>query len=336
LFSVLAEQVLTRDVILVVVTEALRLSPGAEFEINLALEQNKLVIPLVYKNAPIPPIISTPIREPFDDNYPTVFASLAKRLPRLHREHSSRIRHREKEIDTFRLRPRTVSPSPRAADLLQKIMERYERTSIIDTVATVERYDEALHSRLPFIQIGLRVPVRKDWIEAENRILLVDSLGSSVAFSERRLLQRIWLKACRTKTYAQSLFNEKDFPSIVEKLSDSLVSCALLAPVERLKEIAYWTFRVSPSAGHRQLFLPNRMPLEIIWSNKYAPLDSFILADRSATRLVLKPDEHSGRRISAVLVENEKELKTKVDFLVKTVISAKVVNRNLVKAFRFE
>lgn len=71
-----------------------------------------------------------------------------------------------------------------------------------------------------------------------------------------------------------------------------------------------------------------------MWSNRYAPLDRFLLVDPAATRWLVKPDEFTGGRLTARLVENAKD-RDKVDFYVRTIVNAELVNVDGVRPFRF-
>jgi hypothetical protein len=50
----------------------------------------------------------------------------------------------------------------------------------------------------------------------------------------------------------------------------------------------------------------------------------------------VKPDAKTGDRLTAIFVEDEKDPKTKVDFLATTVVSARLVNPDRLKLFKFE
>lgn len=76
--------------------------------------------------------------------------------------------------------------------------------------------------------------------------------------------------------------------------------------------------------------------LRIFWSNMYAPLNEFILIDPAATRWTVKPDEETGDRLSAFFVKNANDPVTKVDFYIRTIANAVVLDANRVKAFAFE
>jgi len=132
------------------------------------------------------------------------------------------------------------------------------------------------------------------------------------------------------------------FEQILQQLSVGMNPTVLFAPIDVFVKMTSWmrnglrrTGVIKWESGTAYFVLEDGGQLRILWSNKYAPLDHFSLVDASATRWVVKPDPISGNRLTASFVENEKDL-SKVDFLVKTVISAELINLNGVELFKFK
>jgi len=343
----LANEIAKRDVVIVVCTAAITASDGSDFEINQALSRGKLVVPMRYDDAPVPETLFSKIHDVFDDdNYYSKFDSVARVLPQLYERHLLIQNERQKARAKFQklpvIQPSVVRPSERGAKLLESIVQAYYRDSLIEQVSLIENYDSSVHRELSFIQIGLRVPIPKDWMEETDRIVLVEELGTSVALGERNYLRNIWSKEIETEIFSTDEFNLEGFQQILHELSAGINPTVLFAPIDAFVRVASWirnkirpTVAIKWERGQAYFVLEDDRELKMFWSNKYAPLDHFVLIDPSATRWVVKPDPFSGKRLSATFVKNEKDL-NKVDFLVKTVTSAELVNSNGVKLFKFE
>jgi hypothetical protein len=106
-----------RDVLILVCTTAILASPPAEREYCIAIELDKLVIPLKYDDAPVPSALRV-FHESFDDhNCLDIFKIVAANLPtdyRRHRENQERVRITLASIDVT---DEHVQPSPRIGEL---------------------------------------------------------------------------------------------------------------------------------------------------------------------------------------------------------------------------
>jgi hypothetical protein len=347
-FSVLSKEIGRRDIVLVICTPAIRASYGAEYEINHALVTRKMVVPIRYGKAQIPdPILGKTPLDFGDDNYNSKFEHVAEILPRVYQEHLRMQGETEKARASFSppTGPKTVhltEPSARAeADkLIDSIVKEYYKESVVDYVSIVEDYDQSVHGKISFRHIGLLLPTLRKWIGAPDQILIVDTLGSSVALGERNYLSDLWSDRIEIRKYSPSNLNLRDFSSILGELSAGLNPTALFVPIKEFgsfsrimmegitKGVSFWGTR----AGH---ILLQGKEIKVFFSNKFAPLEHFILVDRSATRWYVKTEDQFRGRILATLVENEKD-PDKVDFLVKTVVKADLVNPNRVRIFSFE
>lgn len=88
LWSELAREIESRDIVIVVCTHAINASYGSRFEYNLGLSLEKLVIPLRYDAASIPGPLHANIGEEFDDrDYSQKFSSLITKLPESYQRH---------------------------------------------------------------------------------------------------------------------------------------------------------------------------------------------------------------------------------------------------------
>jgi len=234
---------------------------------------------------------------------------------------------------------RQVQPSHRGALLLQSIVNAYYESSIVEAATRVQAYNESVENDKTFLQIGMRVAIPRSDMEKTDRVLLVDEIGVSVATGERNYLRDIWLKNLEVEKHPAHEFTATSFRHIIHKLSSGINPTIMFAPIDKYVEVASWIhagepiIRWSPSHG-ANFVLEDGRELKIVWSNKYAPLDCFILVDRSATHWTFKPDSSSGGRLTAIYVENEKDI-GKVDFYVKTVVNADVINRTGVRLFSF-
>ena len=105
-WDVLAEEIDNRDAVIVVCTEAISASFGADFEYNHALSRDKLVVPLKYDDADVPSPLTSRVRDSFDDGtYVGKFRSLAEILPNSYQEH----------LDEQKATPRYQGQIPSAA-----------------------------------------------------------------------------------------------------------------------------------------------------------------------------------------------------------------------------
>jgi len=344
LWSVLAGEIDNRDAILVVCTEGILASYGAEFEYNHALQREKLVVPMIYDEAPVPSPLASRVRDPpFDDQtYAREFKTVAETLPSAYRSHLKDQEQRRKLKAKLQAQPKTepkeVLPSPRAVMLLRSITTAYYSSSLIQEISTVENYNPSIHGDLGFTQIGVRVPVLSANIEAKNRVYLVDELGRSIALGERNYLRDVWEKT-REHRYPSERFTAEGFQDVLDELSKGINPKVLLAPIEKFVEITSWMLRnprgIRLTSSLRKYFsLRDGRDLRIVWSNKYSPLDRFLLVDPAATRWLVKPDEFTGGRLTAKLVENARD-RDKVDFYVRTIVNAELANVDGVRPFRF-
>jgi hypothetical protein len=347
-WDVLAEEIDNREAVIVVCTEGISASVGADFECNHALSRDKLVVPLKYDDAVVPSPLTSRVRDSFDDGtYVGKFKLLAEILPRSYHEHLDAQRRRDEFKAKLQAQPevelKRVEPSPRGVRLLQSIITAYNESSLVQNVSMIENYESSMHARLTLGQIGIRANVLRDWIEDRNRILLVDDFGRSVAWGERNYLQDFWSERTQLIKFPKREFNFDDFHRILRELCTSINPTVLLAPIERYSEIAsWWLYETSkPQSGIRlalgrpYFVFEDGRELRVYWSNRYVPLDHFVLVDPSATRWLVKPDSDTGGRLTAEFVENEKD-SSKIDFLVKTVVVADLIHRDRVKAFAFE
>jgi hypothetical protein len=191
---------------------------------------------------------------------------------------------------------------------------------------------------MAFNQIGIRVAIPREDMEKTDRVLLVDDLGRSVALGERNYLLHVWSESLRVETFQASEFDAAGFQNILEKLSEGTNSTTLLAPIEKYVQMASWIRNMLRpfrwDSGGMFFVLGDGREIKIVWSNKYAPLDHFILVDPAATRWTVKPDVKTRKRLTTMFVENDDD-PSKVDFYIKTVVSAKLVNKVGVRFFRF-
>jgi len=139
-----------------------------------------------------------------------------------------------------------------------------------------------------------------------------------------------------------SKFTLDEFQGILDELSSGMNPKVLLAPIEMFVKFTSMIMRAAASMnvlrwrpGESFFVLKDGMELKIVWSNKYAPLDCFVLVDPSATLWCVKPDPVTGNRLRTFFVQNQKE-STKIDFLVKTIIGTQVMNSDKIRMFRFE
>lgn len=348
LWYLLTDEIVNRQVVVVLCTRDINKSRGARFEISHALERNKLIVPLKFGDAPVPDPIAIYVREHFDEsNYRSVFTSIAMGLPKSYEDHLQRIDRMEQERESFRRRPPTeprIVPTPEGGDqLLSSIVKGYHRNSVVEQVSVLENFDFSLHSALTFGHIGLRVPIDRDWIGNPSHYVIVDDFGKSVAWGERNYLRDLWCGYIRTEIIPLSRFTFQEFAEILKEMSSGMSPKALFAPigmyvkfmsVVRNAPFGKWPIRWED--GKSFYLLEDGRELRMFWSNKYAPLDHFVLVDPSATRWCVKPDRNSGDRLTAVFVENERDPKMKIDFLVETVVSAQLVDPNGIRLFKFE
>jgi hypothetical protein len=345
-WTVIGREISRRDILVVICSKAISLSEGAELEFNLAMLRGKLVVPLKHNDAKLPDVLEVKIYARFDSqNSVDVFQSLAEALPAVHHRFLSLREERQRAIAKLpkKVPLKIVPPSRNAAMLLQSIVRAYHEDSILNQLCTVENYVESLHSNLIFFQIGKRVSIPKEWMELTDRVLLVDDLGATVALGERNYLNDFWSKQIRTEVFPAARFALNDFQQILQELASNMKPTALLSPIERYEEMASWNRNgLSQSGGIRweyrstKFVMKDGRELSIFWSNKFAPLDKFVLIDQSATRWVVKPDPDSGDRLTAFFVQNEKDPQNKVDFYIKTVGTARLVASERVKLFRFD
>lgn len=347
IWNVLTHEIEKSPVLLIICTEAITLSYGSDFEINQALSRRKLIVPLQFDEAEVPAALVIKTREQFDENnFESKFAAIAKELPELSRRYLRDQKQQEKAIEEFKRMPAIpprVSPPEGGKQLLDSIVEAYQKGSVIECVSVLESFDISLHSALAFGVIGLRVPIPRDWIGDPGHYILVDNFGESVAWGERNHLRDIWREHVRTEIFSLSRFTFQEFRKILNDLSSGMNAKVLLAPIDMFAKFMS-IIRSAPvevkalkwDAGKSFFVLEDGRELRILWSNKYAPLDQFVLVDPSATRWRVKPDPTTGDRLTAVFVENEKDPTTKIDILVGTQINAELVNPNGVKRFKFE
>lgn len=347
-WDVLAEEIDNRDAVIVVCTEAIGASFGADFEYNHALSRDKLVVPLKYDDTVVPSPLTSRVRDSFDDvTYADKFSSLAEILPNSYQKHLDERKRRHDIKAKFQAQPsvvpKRVKPSPRGIELLHSIMKAYNEESIVQNVSVIENYEPSTHARLTFGQIGVRHSIPRVWIEESNRILLVDDFGRSVAWGERNYLQTLWSERTQLIKFSKREFNFDDFHRILRELCTSFNPTVLLAPIERYSEIVSWWLRgpSKPQSGIRlalgrpYFVLEDGRELRVYWSNRYVPLDHFVLVDPSSTHWIVKPDSDTGGRLTSTFVENDED-PNKIDFLVKTVVAANLIDRERVKSFDFQ
>jgi len=341
LWYLLTAEIMKRQVLVVLCTRDIKRSRGARFEINHALEGDKLIVPLRFGDAPVPDPIVIYLRDHFNEaNYESVFTSVAKRLAKSYEEHSQ-------QSEIFREKP---SPEPKIVTTpdggdqhLDSIIKRYHRDSVVEHVSVVENYNASLHSGLTFGSIGVRLATPRDVFGDPSHYLIVDRLGTYVAWGERNYLMDLWRRHVQTQSFPLTRFTFQGFREILNELSSGMNPKVLFAPIDMFP--GFMSMLINAPLGTRpvkwgdgeSLFVwEDGKELRIRWSNKYAPLDCFVLIDPLATRWYVKPDAKTGDRLTAIFVEDEKDPKTKVDFLATTVVSARLVNPDRLKLFKFE
>jgi uncharacterized protein (UPF0297 family) len=110
-------QIKNRDALIVICTTAILASPPAERERCIAIDLDKLVIPLKYDNSPIPSALRE-VYEGFDDrNYMEIFRIVAENLPtnfRRHRDNQNRIR---RVLASIQVLDEQAQPTPRVGEV---------------------------------------------------------------------------------------------------------------------------------------------------------------------------------------------------------------------------
>lgn len=348
LWYLLSEEIAKRQTVIVVCTQAINESRGARFEISHALERDKQIIPLKFDDAPVPDPISIYIRENFaENNCKAVFAALARNLPKSHREHEERRLNIRQETEDFGRGPslplKIVTTPAGGQPLLDTIAKAYHRDTVVEHVSILENFDKSLHSKLAFGQIGLRVPIDKEWIGNPSHYVIVDDIGRSVALGEKNYLTSLWKRHARIETFPMNRFDFRNFTEILRQLSLGMYPQVLFAPIDMYVKFMKMMLAEAQKGiqpirwGEGETFLVSEegKELRMFWSNRGAPSDHFALIDRSATSWCVKPDSATGNRLTTVFVDNKKNPLTKIDFLVKTVVAAQVTNPAGVKLFKF-
>jgi len=196
LLDVLAEEIDNRDAIIVVCTEAIVASYGADFEYNHAWCGEKLIVPLQYDEATVPRPLTSRIYDDFDDNnYVQKFAVISKTLPESYSDHLKRQQERQKLKITFTKKAPAVSKRVEASTmglkLLNSIVKAYNEYSLLQDLCVVRNYDPSVHSDLSFGQLGHRYSIPREWMEKTSGVLIVDDLGISIAIGERNHLRDV-------------------------------------------------------------------------------------------------------------------------------------------------
>jgi hypothetical protein len=110
-------EIKNRDVLIVVCTTAILASQPAEREFCIALDNDKLVIPLKYDDAPVPSALREIYESFSDQNYMEIFEIVAANLPinyRKHRDNQERIRL---TLASIQVSEEHSQPSPKVGEL---------------------------------------------------------------------------------------------------------------------------------------------------------------------------------------------------------------------------
>lgn len=335
---------------LVMCTYGINASYGAEREYNAAIEMRKLVVALKFAQASLPPALLGLIRCQFnEDNFHEQFEVLAKRLPESFQEHVSHINRLDEERARIQRvpthEPRVVPASKRALSLLLQISSAYNLHSVLPASCSIEDFQPTLHRDMSFLQLYVRAPLESEWIEEENRSIIVGDLGESIVLGERNYLRDLWLGYALTQHFSIRDFNLEAFSGLLESFAQTMPQPVLFAPIEHFVQMASWSIAGAIGVDivngmiwkdRASYFATNGLPIRVIWSNNVAPLRQFILADQSATRWIVKPDPQTGERLSVTLVENQREPKRKVDLLARTFFRAELKDQTKIIPFDFQ
>jgi len=110
-------EIRNRDVLIVMCTTAILASPPAEREYCIAIQADKLVIPLRYDDAPVPSALPH-FYDSFDNsNYAQIFRIVADNLPNNYRRHCENLDRIRLTLASIQISDEHAQPSPEVGEV---------------------------------------------------------------------------------------------------------------------------------------------------------------------------------------------------------------------------
>jgi hypothetical protein len=240
------------------------------------------------------------------------------------------LKNRDQEIRRLR-RSASKYPDSKIPEYIDTILKSYELSSIVRKLA-VYHEDITIESR-GFRSIGLYEAIKKDEFFAKNYtwIPFFSDVGRAISRGEQKYITTKLSKIIRGENETISI-SDPDFQLVthnVLRLTDRGVKPnTMLAPIQIFSEFIqkYWVNLSEFKSSTKQIEIEG-CKLDIVWSHKYAPLNSFILFDSSAAVWHSLPDLETGKGISIAIGES-KNNPNRMEFLAEVMAYYEVLNKD--------
>lgn len=219
----------------------------------------------------------------------------------------------------------------------EAMLDGYLKSTIVRDISSVAEYNPSSDDGEPFFQIAKQFRTPKSWFTTEKDVdstPFFNSIGEGTALGERNFLRSEILKQLAGKPNA-FISNIPSFDRIIgEALNmagNGLNPNVLLVPVDQyVKFVGHFRRRISWEQPYPYLDVNSETRLRIVWSNKYAQLEEFIMYHSNASVWTVKPDPETGRAFAG-RISNIDLYPDEVRVLAKTVAKYKILRT---EAFR--
>lgn len=227
------------------------------------------------------------------------------------------------------LNTRTVNlDQKRVKECKEAIWNSYEAASIVPQLAHIIR--ERKIEITGFQSIGLLYRIKMSEFNASNYYWgpYFSDVGRAIASGEQKYLQEQIQK--EIEPFTQTILRSSpDFSFLIKHieslLKNSISPNVILAPIELYTEFIKTLLNyLDWKSGHiEQLVLGSDARLKVFWSNKYAPLNSFLIFNSNSVEWHCIPDQNTDRLITIALGQSE-EHPDSVEYWAETLVKYEI------------
>jgi hypothetical protein len=209
------------------------------------------------------------------------------------------------------------------------IQQAYDAASVAQHLGAVVENDASQIVRLR--SIGLRRTIGLDEFKSPDYYWqgYFADVGRAIARGERNYLHRRIGRQVTGKGDTMSRSNP-DFSVLSRRIAHLSRSSpspdVLLAPVSLSAKFAlHYGSQIDWTHGHPEQLQVGHCRLKVLWSHKYAPLDSFVVLSSTAAVWHVLPDPTTGSRLSIALGESD-ERDDRVEYYVETLARYEILD----------
>jgi hypothetical protein len=323
-------------------------SVGQKRECGIALNNNKPIYNLKHARADSLPELSWQNWFPFDEsNFKDKFLELGVKLGWLFSKEEQLEESKKIEIPTpikqrqdilSKLRRNINGLDPdKIQEYIGIIVKNYQTGSVAPYIARkVFCDDSSVLDINSYTRINLYHNIdKKEYLDPSYiwDYLFAD-VGRAIKRDEQKYIFQTILEKCEEpdNEFKRGTTDFKIIEDETERLSAiGYMPSVLLAPVDLMVPfMRFFHNNIDWSTGNEILKLENGINLELIWSNKYAPLGDFIITSPESGKWLVVPDLDTDNELAVALGNSIDEPDKKVAFFVGLMAKYELVHRRAI------